>query len=93
MTDMRRGESVFEAMPGARRVVEEGLRKEGSVLSGVSTVCAWEDGCGRPGSALPPASAIELLPATPLDQAHLKFNMEAIQLWPLAIRYMYIHLM
>lgn len=32
--------------------VEEGVRREGSNLSGVSAVCSWKDGESRAGSGL-----------------------------------------
>lgn len=82
MTDMRRGESLFEAVPEARVLVDEGVELEGSLLSGVSALCWWEDsqGCGHT------SVESQLCEAVTLDKVHLKFNMEALQLLPLAIR-------
>ena len=86
-------------------IVEEGVTRDGSHLSGVSAVCSWEDQLGRPGSAFIPGhmtnggehvtpadqsetgmGAAELLHTVTLDKVHLKFNMEAAKLLPLAIR-------
>lgn len=44
LTDMRRGETIFEVNPGLRDKVEDGIVSEGSNLSGVSARCAWEEG-------------------------------------------------
>lgn len=81
---MRRGESLFEVRPDSRVLVEEGVELEGSLLSGVSAICGWQDNYGRPhtDSSLEP----ELCPVTQLENVHLTFNMEAVQLWPLAIK-------
>ena len=83
MTDTRRGESLFEAVPEARALVDEGVELEGSLLSGVSALCWWEDGqgCGHGAHV-----ESELCEAVTLDKVHLKFNIEAMQLLPLAIR-------
>lgn len=43
ITDMRRGESVFELDPYAREEVERGFELEGSNLSGVSGRCSWSE--------------------------------------------------
>ena len=86
-------------------VVDEGVAKDGSHLSGVSAVCSWEDQLGRPGSAFIPGhmtngdaqvtpadqsesglDAAELLHIIALDKVNLKFNYEAANLLPLAIR-------
>ena len=83
---MRRVESVFDLMPEAWGVVEEGVKTQGSVLSVVSTLCQWEDEVGRSGSMVPPDMSLELMPRVVLNRAHLIFNWEALQLWPLAIR-------
>ena len=84
-------------------VVEEGVAKNGSHLSGVSAVCSWEDQLGRPGSAFLPGHmtngdthgirsesgvAAELLNTVTLDKVHVKFNVEAARLLPLAIRFL-----
>lgn len=72
---------------------------DGSDLSGVSAVCSWEDKEGRPESALSlggvantpttngSVTELELTNTTALDSVHVKFNMEAALLLPLAIRY------
>lgn len=83
VTDMRRGESLFEAVPGARVLVDEGVESEGSLLSGVSALCWWEDGQGCGHGAYVES---ELCEAVTLDKVHLKFNKKALQLLPLAIR-------
>ena len=80
MTDMRRGESLFEAMPEARGLVDEGVASEGSLLSGVSAVCAWEQ------EVHSNSTEHELAETVVLQRVHLHFNMEALQLWPLAIK-------
>lgn len=43
ITDMRRGESIFELEPNAHEEVERGFELEGSNLSGVSARCSWAD--------------------------------------------------
>lgn len=43
ITDMRRGESVFELDPYAQEEVERGFELEGSNLSGVSGRCSWSE--------------------------------------------------
>lgn len=82
VTDMRRGESLFEARPEARQLVDEGVAIEGSMLSGVSAVCGWEHN----GLIATPTLEQELVESVSLQTVHLQFNMEALQLWPLAIR-------
>ena len=86
-------------------MVEEGVAKDGSHLSGVSAVCSWEDNLGRPGSAFIPGhmtngddhvapvgqseaslGAAELIHTVTLDKVHIKFNLEAAHLLPMAIR-------
>uniref|UniRef100_A0A8C4X190 Suppressor of fused homolog n=1 Tax=Eptatretus burgeri TaxID=7764 RepID=A0A8C4X190_EPTBU len=42
VTDMRRGESIFELDPQLQDRLERGVASEGSNLSGVSARCAWE---------------------------------------------------
>ncbi|XP_065156532.1 suppressor of fused homolog [Atheta coriaria] len=44
VTDMRRGESIFELDPNAHEELERGFELEGSNLSGVSARCSWSDG-------------------------------------------------
>lgn len=78
---MRRGQSLFELLPDCRLLVEEGVELEGSLLSGVSALCGWQDNHSAAVSTDP-----ELCPANPLEEVHLTFNMEAVQLWPLAIK-------
>ncbi|KAK4882410.1 hypothetical protein RN001_005729 [Aquatica leii] len=41
ITDMRRGESIFDIDPTAHEEVENGFELEGSNLSGVSARCSW----------------------------------------------------
>jgi suppressor of fused-like protein len=43
VTNMRREESVFEIDASAQDRVREGVAKEGSNLTGVTGLCAWED--------------------------------------------------
>nr|XP_002129739.1 suppressor of fused homolog [Ciona intestinalis] len=41
VTDMRRGETIFEIDPSLQESVDEGIRQNGSNLSGVSAKCTW----------------------------------------------------
>lgn len=77
---MRRGESLFEVVPGSRDVVDCGVEQEGSLLSAVSAMCGWE------GVMSAMSLENELCSPSSLNGAHLMFNMEAMRLWPLAIR-------
>lgn len=43
VTNMNRGESIFEIDPGNKDLVESGVSSDGSNLSGVSAKCAWKD--------------------------------------------------
>lgn len=43
MTDMRRGETVFEFDVGVAEEVTRGIAADGSNLSGVSAKCGWAD--------------------------------------------------
>ena len=43
ITNMKRQESVFEVDASAQDRIREGVAKEGSNLTGVSGMCAWED--------------------------------------------------
>lgn len=43
ITDMRRGESIFEIDLNAHEEVERGFELEGSNLSGVSARCSWNE--------------------------------------------------
>ncbi|CAG9859286.1 unnamed protein product [Phyllotreta striolata] len=43
ITDMRRGESIFELDVNAHEEVERGFELEGSNLSGVSARCSWSE--------------------------------------------------
>ena len=86
MTDMRRGQSLFEAMPGSRALVDEGVEREGSQMSGVSAQCRWEGELDQHSTAPNTHQEAELCQTIPLDKVHLMFNMEALQLWPLGIR-------
>lgn len=83
---MRRGESLFEVMPEAQGLVDEGVVIEGSLLSGVSVLCWWEHPY-LPAHFTNHSLEPELQQASPLEQVHLIFNLEGVQLWPLAIRY------
>ncbi|XP_071948523.1 suppressor of fused homolog isoform X2 [Antedon mediterranea] len=42
VTDMRRGETIFELDPQLQEQVERGINNEGSNLSGVSAKCLWD---------------------------------------------------
>lgn len=69
---------MFEVRPEAHGLVDEGVAAEGSLLSGVSAVCGWE--CDAPSVNSTGEQSVLL------QRVHLMFNMEALQLWPLAIR-------
>ena len=43
ITDMRRGESLFEHGPSLQEKVDQGIETEGSNLSGVNSKCSWEE--------------------------------------------------
>lgn len=43
VTDMRRGMSMFELDPNSAQSVKEGIEKEGSNLSGVTSFCIWKE--------------------------------------------------
>ncbi|KAK7109117.1 suppressor of fused homolog [Littorina saxatilis] len=43
VTDMRRGETIFELDPQLSDRVEQGIEQEGSNLSGVSSRCFWDE--------------------------------------------------
>ncbi|XP_050397682.1 suppressor of fused homolog [Patella vulgata] len=43
ITDMRRGETIFEIDPQLQERVDQGIEQEGSNLSGVSSRCSWEE--------------------------------------------------
>lgn len=43
ITDMRRGESIFEISPTLQEKVDRGIESEGSNLSGVNSKCSWEE--------------------------------------------------
>lgn len=79
---------MFDVLPDSRRAVEEGMELEGSLLSGVSALCGWHDNQGYPHSAMAGDLSMdpELCPAKSLEQVYLTFNLEAVQLWPLAIK-------
>ncbi|KAL8604949.1 hypothetical protein ACOMHN_028577 [Nucella lapillus] len=42
VTDMRRGETIFELDPHLQDQVDQGIEQEGSNLSGVSSHCSWD---------------------------------------------------
>ncbi|KAH3855824.1 suppressor of fused homolog [Dreissena polymorpha] len=146
ITDMRRGESLFEMGPSLQEKVDVGIESEGSNLSGVNSKCSWEepgendrdnmsykdgivedddddderrhisiieseqikatlsrgldphlqskiDGFNRPrsrkgsfDSTESSDAPTELLRTRTLDSVHLKFNLEAASLLPLALR-------
>ncbi|KAK3862094.1 hypothetical protein Pcinc_032010 [Petrolisthes cinctipes] len=57
VTDMRRGESIYELEPSVAEEVENGIENEGSNLSGVSSRIAWAEaelGSMVPGSPQSP---------------------------------------
>ena len=43
ITDMRRGETIFELNPHLQDEVERGIDVDGSNLSGVSARCSWQE--------------------------------------------------
>ncbi|KAL5022283.1 hypothetical protein ScPMuIL_001438 [Solemya velum] len=43
ITDMRRGETIFEIDPHLQEKVDQGIEQEGSNLSGVNSRCYWEE--------------------------------------------------
>ncbi|RWS03691.1 suppressor of fused-like protein [Dinothrombium tinctorium] len=43
VTDMRRGETIFEIDPEIQEAVDDGIATEGSNLSGVSARCSWSE--------------------------------------------------
>lgn len=43
ITDMWRGETIFEIHPHLQERVDKGIETDGSNLSGVSAKCAWDD--------------------------------------------------
>ncbi|CAH0558751.1 unnamed protein product [Brassicogethes aeneus] len=102
ITDMRRGESIFELNPSAHEVVERGFESEGSNLSGVSARCSWEEtesghmsekndfdrltDDDRLHLKSPLQESTELLNIKKIEGVHLVFNLEAGSLLPLAIR-------
>lgn len=43
ITDMRRGETIFEIDPHLQDRVDQGIETEGSNLSGVNSRCSWEE--------------------------------------------------
>lgn len=47
ITDMRRGESIFDLDPGLREAVEDGIAAEGSNLSGASAKISWSEDPAR----------------------------------------------
>lgn len=73
-------------MPDSRALVDEGVEREGSQLSGVSAQCRWEGESAQLSTAHAIQQEAELCQTVPLDKVHLKFNIEALQLWPLGIR-------
>ncbi|KAK9509233.1 hypothetical protein O3M35_006589 [Rhynocoris fuscipes] len=45
VTDMRRGETLFQLDPNAIQLVETGIETDGSNLSGVTASCSWTENC------------------------------------------------
>jgi len=43
ITDMRRGETIFDLNPELQEELDEGIERDGSNLSGVSGCCSWEE--------------------------------------------------
>ncbi|KAK7008676.1 suppressor of fused [Biomphalaria glabrata] len=43
VTDMRRGETIFELDPHLKERLDQGIEQEGSNLSGVSAWCSWDE--------------------------------------------------
>ncbi|XP_051504756.1 suppressor of fused homolog isoform X2 [Myxocyprinus asiaticus] len=43
ITDMRRGETIFDIDPHLQERVDKGIETDGSNLSGVSAKCVWDD--------------------------------------------------
>ncbi|GFV67652.1 suppressor of fused homolog [Trichonephila clavipes] len=43
VTDMRRGETIFELDPSVQDAVDRGIETDGSNLSGVSARCSWQE--------------------------------------------------
>lgn len=103
ITDMRRGESIFELDLSAHEEVERGFELEGSNLSGVSARCSWsvengknKDDCDEEGESHHQTlqglqESTELMHIVKLDGVHLVFNLEAGSLLPLAIKGRVIH--
>ncbi|ESO96856.1 hypothetical protein LOTGIDRAFT_159604 [Lottia gigantea] len=127
ITDMRRGETIFEIDPELQETVDQGIEQEGSNLSGVSNRCSWEepdseqikatltkglstshnnlhnplrsentrDNESHPNTnqsrkesfdSTVSEGPAELTRTRTLDAIHLKFNLEAGLLLPLALR-------
>jgi len=42
ITNMRRGESMFDIDPSVHDEIAEGIKTEGSNLCGISAHCSWE---------------------------------------------------
>lgn len=43
ITNMRRGESMFDVDPSVHDEITEGIKTEGSNLCGISAHCSWEE--------------------------------------------------
>lgn len=43
ITNMRRGESIFDVDPSVHDEVADGIKTEGSNLCGISAICSWEE--------------------------------------------------
>ncbi|MPC47779.1 Suppressor of fused [Portunus trituberculatus] len=65
VTDMRRGESIYELEPSVAEEVENGIESEGSNLSGVSSRIVWTE--TEMGGILAPLSVHSLKAQTELE--------------------------
>nr|4KMD_A Chain A, Sufu [Homo sapiens] len=97
ITDMRRGETIFEIDPHLQERVDKGIETDGSNLSGVSAKCAWDD-LSRPpeDDSLESDSSTAIIPhelirTRQLESVHLKFNQESGALIPLCLRGRLLH--
>jgi suppressor of fused-like protein len=43
ITNMRRGESMFDVDPSVHDEIADGIKTEGSNLCGISAICSWEE--------------------------------------------------
>jgi len=47
ITNMRRGESMFDVDPSVHDEIADGIKTEGSNLCGISAHCSWEESNNR----------------------------------------------